>query len=329
VLSPYFKKYTIFNESYSYLFNSYYNNAGQRINRINRGLITRPGVEEIFSYRTYVTDAVNDFFSCIEDESVLDLIQLGINHEQQHQELLIYDIKYILGHQAGFPSYGGGLEHRFESEVNNIHISEGIYEVGSDGSVFCFDNETPKHKEYLHNFTISGSLVKNGEFIEFMNAGGYKNFNVWLSDGWDYINNEEITSPLYWHSIDGTWWNYTLDGLRKVDENLPVQHISFYEAAAFADWKGCRLPTEFEWEVAAPNFKCGSLWEWTYSSYHPYPGFKKEPGALGEYNGKFMINQNVLRGASLATSEGHSRITYRNFFPLHSRWIYSGARLVL
>jgi formylglycine-generating enzyme required for sulfatase activity len=181
---------------------------------------------------------------------------------------------------------------------------------------------------FLQEFEISDKLVTNGEYIAFIEAGGYLDFNLWLSEGWDFINNQKIEAPLYWHKQDAIWFNYTFNGFEEVIRDLPVQHISFYEALAFATWKGMRLPTEFEWEVAAGSLLWGQLWEWTYSAYHPYPGFQKVPGALGEYNGKFMVNQNVLRGASVATPQGHSRITYRNFFHAGSRWLFSGIRLV-
>ena len=208
-----------------------------------------------------------------------------------------------------------------------MHLAEGIFTVGTNGHDFHYDNEAPKHKKYIEACAISNRLVTNREYLEFINDGAYKNFNLWHSEGWEYINSEKISAPLYWQDVDGEWRHYTLNGLEKLDPDVPVQHISFYEAFAYAEWKGLRLPTEFEWEALADKISWGQLWEWTYSHYEPYPNFQKAPGALGEYNGKFMLNQNVLRGASVATSEGHSRKTYRNFFHADSRWIFSGIRL--
>lgn len=328
VLQQYAKGHKIFHEDFAYLFNSYYNNAGKRVLRPNRGLMSRPPVREVMEYRKYVTDSVVELLECIQDEETLNIIELGINHEQQHQELLVYDIKYILGNQPTFPVYGDGFDLKKVKGKNEfLKKSEGLYTIGADGKNFCYDNELAQHQVYLRDYQISKSLVTNGEFLEFMNAGGYRDFNLWLSEGWDLINKEGIKAPLYWYQIDGDWWNYTFNGLQKVDLDAPVQHVSFYEALAFAEWKGLRLPTEFEWEAAAEDFEWGQLWEWTYSAYHPFPGFQKAPGALGEYNGKFMINQNVLRGASVATPQDHSRITYRNFFHAASRWLFSGIRL--
>ncbi|EOZ95163.1 hypothetical protein A33Q_3368 [Indibacter alkaliphilus LW1] len=209
-----------------------------------------------------------------------------------------------------------------------VKVEGGVYAIGASGDGFCYDNELGQHEVLIRPFEIAENLVTNGEFLEFMEAGGYQDFNYWLSEGWDYINKEDITAPLYWHKHKGEWYNYTLKGFEKLDLSLPVQHISFYEAYAYAEWKGLRLPTEFEWEVAADKLNWGQLWEWTYSAYLPYPGFEKAPGALGEYNGKFMSNQNVLRGASVATPKGHSRKTYRNFFHASSRWLFSGFRLI-
>jgi ergothioneine biosynthesis protein EgtB len=329
VLQPHFKDYQIYHTDFAYLFNSYYNNAGERVLRPNRGLMSRPPVREVMAYRQYVTEAMLKFLPLIDDEKILDIIELGINHEQQHQELLVYDIKYILGNQPTFPVYGEGFEVNKEAwEKKLIEMEKGLYTIGSDGeSGFCYDNECGQHQVYLGDYSISNALVTNREYLEFVNAGGYEDFNFWLSEGWDFIQREGIKAPLYWHQVDGEWWNYTMKGFQKVDLDNPVQHVSFYEALAFADWKGMRLPTEFEWEAASNNFEWGQLWEWTYSSYQPYPGFTKAPGALGEYNGKFMINQNVLRGASVATPQDHSRITYRNFFHAASRWLFSGIRL--
>jgi ergothioneine biosynthesis protein EgtB len=330
ILIPHDPDYQIFSPDFAFLFNSYYNNAGKRILRPNRGLMSRPPVKEVMAYRKYVTAAILSLMEGQDFKKELkELITLGINHEQQHQELLVYDIKYILGNQPTFPVYGDfyGLE-KEEGEAGFENFPEGVYEVGANGKDFCFDNECGHHKVYLNDFEISNKLVTNGEFIGFIDAGGYSDFNLWLSEGWDFIKNEKIESPMYWHKQGEDWYNYTLNGFEKVNLDLPLQHISFYEALAFASWKGMRLPSEFEWEIASEKFSWGKLWEWTYSAYHPYPGFEKVPGALGEYNGKFMVNQYVLRGASVATPKGHSRKTYRNFFPSSARWLFSGIRLV-
>ena len=328
VLQQFAKGYKIFHEDFAYLFNSYYNNAGERVLRPNRGLMSRPPVREVMDYRKYVTDSMVEFLSKNQEEKILDIIELGINHEQQHQELLVYDIKYILGNQPTFPVYGEGFQCKKEfSENGFVKRTEGLYRIGADGNSFCYDNELAQHQVHLRDYEISKFLVTNGEYLEFIQSGAYSDFNLWLAEGWDFINREGIQAPLYWYKINGEWWHYTFKGLQKVVEEAPVQHVSFYEALAFAAWKGLRLPTEFEWEAAAEDFEWGQLWEWTYSAYHPYPGFTKAPGALGEYNGKFMINQNVLRGASVATPQDHSRITYRNFFHAASRWLFSGIRL--
>ncbi len=261
------------------------------------------------------------------NQEILDTIVLGINHEQQHQELLVYDLKYILGNQPTFPVYGADFQTESCKRGDFLKFDEGINEIGFSGEGFCYDNELSRHRVFLEKFEISDHLVTNGEYLEFIEAGGYQNFDYWLDEGLSFIKKEEIIAPLYWFQKDGDWWNYTLSGFQKVDLTLPVQHVSFYEAMAYAEWKGCRLPTEFEWEVAAAQLDWGQLWEWTNSAYLPYPGFKKVPGALGEYNGKFMVGLHVLRGCSVATPADHSRPTYRNFFHPSSRWIFSGIRL--
>lgn len=322
------ENYQIYNDDFAFLFNSYYNNAGKRILRPNRGLMTRPTVSEVYEYRNYVTDKIIDLAENNPSEKFLELLEIGINHEQQHQELLAYDIKYILGNQPTFPEYKSQMH--LQPEIQNpdfIFIEEGVYEIGNQTQQFCFDNELGVHKTYIQRTEISNKLVTNGEFIEFINDGGYENFNLWHAEGWDFINNNNIKAPLYWYKIDEEWFYYSFDGLVKVDKNLPVMHCSYFEAYAFAEWKNMRLPTEFEWEIAADNLNYGQLWEWTSSSYLPYPKFEKVDGALGEYNGKFMVNQQVIRGASIATPPNHSRNTYRNFFPTNARWIFCGIRL--
>lgn len=329
VLVPHLKGYKIYDDDFAYLFNSYYNNAGERVLRPNRGLMTRPTVEQVYNYRKYVSEHISKLLDQSLGKEVLFLIEVGINHEQQHQELLAYDIKYILGHQPIFPvfKYNDFLTKVEQSKFEFIQMPEGVYTIGYQGEGYHFDNELGVHKVYLQPYEIANRLVTNGEFIEFIEAGGYRDFNLWHAEGWDWVNNHSIGAPLYWHKVNGKWHYYNYNGLKEVNPDLPLQHISYFEAFAYAEWKGLRLPTEFEWEVASSKFDWGQLWEWTGSAYLPYPNFSKAPGALGEYNGKFMVNQHVLRGASAATPKEHSRFTYRNFFHPHLRWMFSGIRL--
>ena len=328
VLCRYANNYKVYDEDFAYLFNSYYNNAGKRVLRPNRGLMTRPSVEEVYAYRHFVDAKMVEFLSENPSNEALEVLELGIQHEQQHQELFYYDIKYILGNQPTFPTLDNQL--KFDNISTNskfLNIEEGIYQIGHEGSDFAYDNELGRHRVYLGTFEISESLVSNQEYLEFIDDGGYDNFNLWHAEGWDFIQQNEIKAPEYWHQEESQWHYYTLNGYKKVEPLEPVMHISLYEAFAFAEWKGLRLPTEFEWEVASKQLNYGQLWEWTNSAYLPYPNFSKAPGALGEYNGKFMINQMVLRGASRATVPGHSRPTYRNFFHPQMRWQFSGIRL--
>ncbi|WP_047550663.1 ergothioneine biosynthesis protein EgtB [Psychroserpens sp. Hel_I_66] len=329
VLSEYKKDYKTFDEDFAYLFNSYYNNAGKRVLRPNRGLMTRPTVDQVYEYRAYVDEQMINFFTEIPSEKAKEVILLGIQHEQQHQELFYYDIKYILGNQPTFPTIENTI-HLAEIEKPSkwLKIEEGVYDIGYEGKDFSYDNELGKHKVYLHEFEISDQLVTNAEFLEFIEAGGYQNFNLWHAEGWDFVQQNNVKAPEYWYKIDRNWHQYTLQGFQAINSKQPVSHISLYEAYAFAEWKKMRLPTEFEWEVASKKLDYGQLWEWTNSAYLPYPNFSKAPGALGEYNGKFMINQMVLRGASVVTANGHSRPTYRNFFHPEMRWQFSGIRLV-
>ncbi|OBX23039.1 MULTISPECIES: ergothioneine biosynthesis protein EgtB [Bizionia] len=329
VLSTFVKNYQVFDEDFAYLFNSYYNNAGKRVLRPNRGLMTRPSVKDVYKYREFVDLKMLAFLNDNPSQEALDIVELGINHEQQHQELFYYDITYILGNQPTFPTIENKIELKtLSSNSEFIKIPEGLYEIGHKGKGFCYDNELGNHQVFLQDFEISNQLVSNGEFLEFIQAGGYQDFNLWHAEGWDFIQENNIEAPLYWHEVDDAWFHYTLNGFVPVEKNKPVTHISFYEAFAFAEWKQMRLPTEFEWEVASQKIDFGQLWEWTNSAYLPYPNFSKAPGALGEYNGKFMINQMVLRGASVATVKNHSRNTYRNFFHPDMRWQFSGIRLV-
>ena len=337
ILVPNAPNYRIFHEDFSFVFNSYYETVGRRVLRTDRGNLSRPTVAGVYAYRAYVDEQMSRLLDANKLSPDLQaLIELGFNHEQQHQELLITDIKYILGHNPLFPAVEMPLrEHPLELPTASVTIPEGIYTIGfqhngREAGTFCFDNELEPHKVYLNDTTLAGNLVTNGDYLAFIEAGGYQNFRFWLSDGWAWVKANGVQAPLYWHRIDGDWWNYTFDGLKRVDMDAPICHVSHYEADAYARWKGHRLPTEFEWEVAGVNkkLKWGLRWEWTNSAYLPYPGFMTAEGAVGEYNGKFMSSQMVMRGASVATPEGHSRPTYRNFFQPDKQWQYTGIRLV-
>ncbi|MBC6410326.1 MAG: ergothioneine biosynthesis protein EgtB [Ekhidna sp.] len=356
VLVPYLPGYQLFNEKYPYLFNSYYISAGDRWARANRGQLTRPTVKEIFEYRAFVNKAMNDLFEKIYlTEEIIRRIEMGCHHEQQHQELFLYDIKRILGDNPLFPEYKkiSRVIHSGNRKSGWLNVEEGIYEIGCEGAGFYFDNESGFHKVFLHEYEIEADLVTNREYLDFIESGGYSNHVLWLSEAWDWLNQNEIKAPRYWYQEDGKEWkNYTLGGFEPINWVDPVAHISYYEADAFARWKGYRLPTEYEWEVACGKFSkeipqnanflesnffrpiqtgtydfFGNLWEWTSSPYTAYPFFKMADGTLGEYNGKFMVNQIVLRGGSFATSKSHIRRTYRNFFHPHLRWLFSGIRL--
>lgn len=330
ILKPHKPGYKIFHEDFAFVFNSYYENVGKRVIRNDRGNLSRPGVAKVYDYRHYITNEMKDFLSEEISEEIKEILLIGIHHEKQHQELLTTDIKYILGNNPLLPKYNDSFlenpHQNFQKEW--IEIKEGIYKIGHDNSEeFCYDNELGHHKVFLQNYKISNKLVTNSEYLEFINTGGYKDFNLWHAEGLDWIKQNNISAPMYWHNIDGEWHQYTLQGLRKLDLQAPLSHISYYEAFAYAQWKECRLPTEFEWEAAQKHFEWGSRWEWTESAYLPYPGYTKAPGAIGEYNGKFMVNQKVLRGGSVATSSKHTRYTYRNFFQTNLRWQFTGLRL--
>lgn len=346
VLVPNAPGYRIFHDDFSYVFNSYYETVGKRVLRTDRGNLSRPTVSGVYEYRAYVDEHMRRFLDQARYESpeLYALIELGLNHEQQHQELLISDIKYILGNNPLLPAIAMPMvteqENRFLSASTHpsVRLPEGVYTIGhpcstdAEDQPFHFDNEEAVHKVYLNETTLSGELVTNGEYLAFMEAGGYQDFRYWLADGWAWVGDNSIQAPMYWHQVEGAWWQYTFDGLAPVDPDVPVCHVSHYEADAYARWKGRRLPTEFEWEAAArlPGslLNWGMRWEWTRSAYLPYPGFVTAEGAVGEYNGKFMSGQMVLRGASVATPEGHSRPTYRNFFQPDKRWQFTGIRLV-
>lgn len=329
ILIPHRPGYQPCNPDYNYVFNSYYETIGARVVRTDRGNLSRPSVDEVYAYRRYVDEAMTALIAAGPDPALEQLIILGLNHEQQHQELLYTDIKYILGHNPLFPAWSDRDIDEMEGtgEPGFLTIQSGMYEIGYRGDGFCFDNELAPHKVYLNEFQLSSRLVTNGEYLEFIDAGGYKNFSYWHAEGWDWVKNQGAGAPLYWHFIDGRRLYYTMAGLRPVNPEQPVCHISYYEAAAYAAWKGCRLPTEWEWEAASGRITWGKRWEWTESAYLPYPGFTKAPGAIGEYNGKFMVSQMVLRGASVATPAGHSRPTYRNFFHPPLRWQFTGIRV--
>ncbi|MHA7944012.1 ergothioneine biosynthesis protein EgtB [Formosa sp. 3Alg 14/1] len=329
ILKSYCDNYTEFNSHFNFLFNSYYNNAGDRVLQSNRGNMSRPSTNEILEYRTYVDTKMHELLVDVSDKKLIELVTLGLNHEQQHQELLITDVKYMLGHNPIFPVFNSEyhLIKDHNKYTDSIQISAGVYEIGYQGTEFCYDNELGVHKVYINDFEIQNRLITNGEYMEFMESGAYSDFNLWLDEGWTWVNTHKINAPMYWHKIEEEWHYYSLSGLQKVDKNAILSHINYYEAQAFAEWKGMRLPTEFEWEVASKALNWGTRWEWTNSAYLPYPNFQKENGALGEYNGKFMSNKMVLKGASVATSPNHSRDTYRNFFNPTERWQFTGIRL--
>ncbi|MBP9159601.1 MAG: ergothioneine biosynthesis protein EgtB [Flavobacteriales bacterium] len=321
--------YKLFNDDMAFMFNSYYETVGKRVLRADRGNMTRPTLDEVHAYRAHVDKAMETYLSGGKaSEEVLRILELGLNHEEQHQELLMTDLKFILGNNSLFPKYDDFEEgHTEKTKGQFIEIAGGLHSIGFKGPGFSFDNEHARHQVYLNDFAISDRLVTNGEFLAFMDDGSYEDFKHWHSDGWQWVRDNKVQAPMYWHKVDGTWHYYTLKGLTVVEPKMPLCHISYYEAFAFAEWKGMRLPTEAEWEVASDRFQWGQRWEWTNSAYLAYPGYKRVPGALGEYNGKFMVNQMVLRGASVATAPDHSRASYRNFFQPELRWQYTGLRL--
>jgi ergothioneine biosynthesis protein EgtB len=340
LLVPKVAGYKVFDERFAYLYNSYYVSAGPRHDRPKRGLITRPSADEVAAYRAHVDQAVENLLAKAEPNELrklLPILEIGLHHEQQHQELIITDILHALAQNPTFPAYDiswkmpRGERGQGSKRDGFAKIPEGTHTVGDDGSGFVFDNERPTHRELIQPVKISRALVTNKEWLEFMQDGGYETPALWLSDGWYTVQAEEWKAPFYWREIDGKWHQMSLGGLQPVDPAAPVCHVSYFEADAYARWAGKHLPTEFEWEVAARNGLLadafGVVWQWTRSAYLAYPGYRAIEGALGEYNGKFMINQMVLRGGSLATPEGHSRFSYRNFFPPHSRWQFMGLRL--
>ena len=333
LLVPFLPHYKVYNTSYNYVFNSYYETIGARVIRTDRGNLSRPSVADVYAYRKWIDEHMVQLLSTdVLPAEATELFLLGLNHEEQHAELLLTDIKYILGNNPLLPVYAPDSPELHDQPVMPaewLEMPAGVYEIGATGEEeFCFDNELDRHKVYLTEYKISTQLISNAAYLSFIEAGGYLRHEFWYAEGWNWVNTEKIAAPMYWHLLEGKWHCYTLSGLNPLEMNAPVSHLSFYEASAFAAWYGARLPTEAEWEVASGRFKWGQRWEWTASPYIPYPGFKRAAGAIGEYNGKFMVNQMVLRGASLATPPGHSRATYRNFFHPYLRWQYTGLRLV-
>ncbi len=335
LLHPLAPDYRAFDPRFSFLFNSYYVAAGPRHDRPKRGLITRPGTTEVAAYRSHVDAAVERLIAeCPIDQldEVQRIVEIGLHHEQQHQELLLTDILHAFAENPCAPAYDASWQAPALAETDGfIELAEGIHSIGHQGKGFSYDNEGPPHRALVGPVRVARALVTNGEWLAFMRDGGYDDPALWLYDGWGVVNVEQWRAPGYWRNVDGVWFAMTLGGLRVIDESAPVCHISYYEADAFARWSGRHLPSEEEWEVAAATGGLADtfdiVWQWTRSAYTPYPGFCAAGGALGEYNGKFMANQMVLRGSSHATPHGHARLTYRNFFYPPSRWQFTGLRL--
>ena len=357
VLGQYDPRYACFDEAYGYIFNSYYEAVGARHPRNERGLLSRPGIDDIARYRRHVDDAMQALLGTdVRHPGLPELVTLGINHEQQHQELLLMDIKHVLSRNPLLPAYRAAAQGTADlphpPKAGWLEHDGGAAEIGHQVIGFGFDNEFPRHTIQLTPFGLADRPVTCGEWLSFMEDGGYVRPEFWLSDGWTAVNAHGWDAPLYWFRDPDDpecWYQFTLSGPRPLDLDEPVCHVSYYEADAFAHWTGMRLPTEAEWEVIAAtegqgdnflsdavphpraaistNALFGDTWEWTSSAYTPYPGFRAAPGAVGEYNGKFMVSQYVLRGGCCATPPGHTRATYRNFFPPGARWAFSGVRL--
>ena len=338
LLKVYSPSYQAFDESFEYLFNSYYNAIGQQYPRPQRGLLTRPSRETVLKYRQHVDTAMQQLIEKMTlaaeaNSECLQLIRLVINHEQQHQELMLTDLKHLLSFNPTYPIYRNVESLDACQQNSSLTIKSGLYEIGHQNEQFYFDNEGPPHQFYLAAYNIDSQLISNAEYLEFIQDDGYHRPEFWLSEAWYNLNQSDLRQPLYWSQQQGNWSEYTLAGLQPLDPQQPVKHINYFEANAFAAWRDKRLPTEQEWEVAARhhsnqlNQLFNQLWQWTSSSYSAYPGFKPAKGAIGEYNGKFMVNQYVLRGGSLATPRGHIRASYRNFFYPNASWQFSGIRL--
>jgi ergothioneine biosynthesis protein EgtB len=357
VLAPNSSGYQVFDERFNFLFNSYYESVGARQPRPLRGLLTRPTLADVLAYREHVDLGVAELFKQQPPENVLKIIELGCHHEQQHQELLLTDILHLFAQNPLRPAYKDSVPLSVESSErampNYQNFAGGLVDIGHSGSEFSFDSEGPRHSVQIEPYRLADRLVTNGEWAEFISDGGYRNPLLWLSDGWTRVQEEGWIGPLYWEAREDEFWTMTLRGAQPVDFDAPVAHVSYFEADAFATWAGRRLPTEAEWEFAAQKLPVtgnllnsgrlrpkpapaatgelrqmfGDVWEWTRSAFMPYPRFRPMPGALGEYNGKFMSGQFVLRGGSCVTPEDHVRATYRNFFVPHARWQFSGLRL--
>ncbi len=358
ILKPHDPTYRPIDEEYAFLFNSYYVHAGERHCRAQRGYISRPTVAEVFEYRRHVDAAMAQLLERADDallQLLTPLVTLGIHHEQQHEELIVTDIKHVFSVNPLRPALrpGGGEMSADPGPAAWIALEGGLEWMGHEGPGFAYDNESPRHQVFVQPFALADRLVTNAEYLRFMEDGGYRRPELWLSMGWATVQENGWSEPFYWERLEDAWWSYTLSGRRRVDPHEPVVHLSYFEADAFARWAGARLPTEAEWEVAAASVEIagnfadsgrlhpasagpptgglrqlfGDVWEWTRSQYTPYPGYTAPPGALGEYNGKFMCNQFVLRGGSCATPESHIRATYRNFFPPDATWQFTGLRL--
>jgi ergothioneine biosynthesis protein EgtB len=359
VLAPHLPGYRLFDEAFNYCFNSYYEQQGPRQPRPKRGLLTRPSLDRILAYREHVDLALAKLLAepSASLQPWIHLIEIGINHEQQHQELMLTDILSLFAANPLRPAYRPTRSRPIGAPLDQarwIDFPGGVHQIGYEGSGFAWDNEQPRHDALIHPFRLADRLVTNWEWLEFIADGGYETATLWLSDGWAAVNRENWHAPLYWETHDGEWFGMSLEGLQPLRLNAPVAHVSYYEADAFARWSGKRLPTEFEWEVAAttsprrgnfletaelrpmpaeaesngsPRQMFGDVWEWTQSAYLPYPGYRAPKGALGEYNGKFMVGQHALRGGSCVTPLSHIRASYRNFFYPHQRWQFMGLRL--
>jgi ergothioneine biosynthesis protein EgtB len=332
VLCRFLPEYRVYDSDFGYLFNSYYEAMGPRHPRPNRGLLTRPSAERVRAYRKHVDAAMMQLFDCTPCAAA-ELIELGLQHEQQHQELLLTDMLHAFAQNPlappVLPQWEGPVG--APGPTRFVDCEGGLVRIGHDHAGFCFDNETPAHPVYLPPYRIASRLVRNGDWLAFIADGGYRTATIWMSDGWASRQAGDWSNPLYWRELDGVWWQMGLRGLEPLDPDAPVRHVNWYEADAYARWAGARLPTEAEWEFASASPDVDELtshvWQWTASAYRPYPGYRPAPGAVGEYNGKFMINQMVLRGASLATPASHVRRSYRNFFHPDKRWQFSGVRL--
>jgi len=357
LLTPHLPGYEPLDPAYTFLFNSYYNGVGPQFSRPARGHLSRPTVADVYAYRAWVDRGMERLLAAMDIEragAVAALVELGLNHEQQHQELILTDIKYNLAVNPLHPAYHATAVPRGTATAPLAwrELRGGLVPIGYDGAGFAFDNEGPRHTVYLRPFRLADRPTTNGEYLEFIDAGGYRTPGPWLSEGWRAVQERGWQAPLYWERQDGSWWTQTLSGFLPLDLHSPVTHVSYYEADAYARWRGARLPTEPEWEHAAARLPIGGnlqergifhplpatsdeplaqlfgdVWEWTQSAYAPYPGYRTEPGAVGEYNGKFMVSQLVLRGGSCVTPASHIRASYRNFFPPDARWQFSGIRL--